>query len=66
MKLLDHRNLDKDVDFFRTRPSTVENICVFVWRQLADEISAASPTCRLVKVKVHETENNSAVYTGGE
>jgi len=64
MELLDHKNLDKDVEFFRTNPSTVENICVFVWRQLADDISKEG--CELKKVKIHETENCSAVYTGGK
>ena len=65
MDLMDHRNLDKDVEFFRSggNPSTVENICVFVWRQLFDVLRGEGIT--LKKVKIHETENCSAVYKGG-
>lgn len=61
--LVDHKNLDKDVDFFHENPSTVENICVFVWKQLVEDISKEG--CQLIKVKICETENCSAVYTGG-
>ena len=60
LQLVDHRNLDEDVAFFRTRVSTAENMAVFWWQQLRD--TPVDPL--LYKVKVLETENNSAVYKG--
>ena len=62
MKPMDHRNLDKDISYFSNYPSTVENICIYIWKQIADDVTMAG--CKLHKVKVHETENISAVYMG--
>jgi 6-pyruvoyl-tetrahydropterin synthase len=35
MKPMDHKNLDVDVAYFHTRPSTAENVAVFIWEQMA-------------------------------
>lgn len=58
---MDHRNLDRDVAFFQTRPSTVENVAKYIWNQLVNNIPAPA---RLIKVKLHETEKNVVVYRG--
>ena len=57
---LDHRNLDLDVEFFRTRPSTTENLAVYVWNELEKELRGV----KLYEIRIHETKNNVAVYRG--
>lgn len=59
---LDHRHLDKEVSFFHTRPSTAENIAVYVWQALVAQVEAMG--ARLVSVRIKETEHNSAEYRG--
>ena len=59
---LDHKNLDVDVEHFHTKPSTVENIAVFVWESL--EADVRLPEGLLYEVKVHETDNQYAYYKG--
>jgi 6-pyruvoyltetrahydropterin/6-carboxytetrahydropterin synthase len=59
---LDHRNLDLDVEFFRTRPSTTENLSVYVWHELKKELRGGS--VELYEIRIHETKNNVAVYRG--
>lgn len=56
----DHKNLNLDVDFMKgTMPST-ENFAVAVW----NELEGALPSGRLHKVRLEETNNNSAEYYG--
>ncbi|MDX2207478.1 MAG: 6-carboxytetrahydropterin synthase [Gemmatimonadales bacterium] len=59
--LLDHRNLNLDVDWFQDRQSSVENIAMFIWEQLAPRI----PSGRLTLVRLWETPRNYAEYRGG-
>lgn len=33
-EVLNHKNLDSDVSFFISRPSTLENVCLFAWRNI--------------------------------
>jgi 6-pyruvoyl-tetrahydropterin synthase len=42
--------------------STAENIAVFIWEAMAAELGSAASL--LYKVRVQETEKNSAVYKG--
>lgn len=58
---VDHKFIDKDVPWFATRPSTVENICIFFYEELAKKMPAG---VKLNKVKVWETEKNIASYKG--
>ncbi|XP_053576119.1 6-pyruvoyl tetrahydrobiopterin synthase [Bombina bombina] len=57
---MDHKNLDKDVPFFRNNTSSVENVAVFIWEGLQKRL----PEGLLYEVCVHETDSNSAVYRG--
>ncbi|XP_065188733.1 6-pyruvoyl tetrahydrobiopterin synthase-like [Sycon ciliatum] len=61
---LDHKHIDKDVDFFRSTStvSTVENITIFIWKQLAEHTSLVG--AHLYDVTVHETDKNVASYRG--
>merc|ERR1712106_1116628 len=49
MDVLDHRNIDKEVEYFKNGVvSTTENVAVFCWEQLV--------------VKIWETEKNIVTY----
>ena len=58
--LLDHRNLNLDVDFLRGINPTSENIVVAIWRALQPVVSPG----RLTKLRLWETENNYVDYEG--
>jgi 6-pyruvoyltetrahydropterin/6-carboxytetrahydropterin synthase len=58
---LDHRNLNLDVEWFRDRLPSAENIAVFIWEQLAPRI----PAGRLALVRLWETPRNYVEYAGG-
>lgn len=57
---LDHRNLNLDVPWLRGVLPSTENLVVAIWRRL----EGALPAGRLIEVRLHETDNNSAVYRG--
>ena len=38
-ELLDHKNLNLDVPYFKKVIPTAENICIFIWNILRDKIS---------------------------
>ena len=57
--LVDHRNLNLDVPWFRDHLPSAENIAVFIWDQLASRI----PAGRLVRIRLWETPRNFVEYT---
>lgn len=61
MKPMDHKNLDIDVQYFKTRPSTTENLTVFIWKQMQTVMEKPD---LLYEVEVYETENNIVSYRG--
>ncbi|CAG9820647.1 unnamed protein product [Phaedon cochleariae] len=61
MKPMDHKNLDKDIDYFSTRPSTTENVAIFIWMRMKEIMQKPD---LLYEVEVHETENNIVKYRG--
>ncbi|KAI7827841.1 6-pyruvoyl tetrahydrobiopterin synthase-like protein [Kickxella alabastrina] len=60
LDVADHRNLDADIAFFKTRPSTTENLAVFIWIRLTQLM----PAGLLHKIVVSETPKNKVVFTG--
>jgi 6-pyruvoyltetrahydropterin/6-carboxytetrahydropterin synthase len=58
--LLDHKNLNTDVEFLSGINPTAENIAVGIWRQLVDRI----PQGRLFQIRLYETEKNFVDYRG--
>eukprot|EP01112_Ceratiomyxa_fruticulosa_P012400 TRINITY_DN3430_c0_g1_i1.p2 TRINITY_DN3430_c0_g1~~TRINITY_DN3430_c0_g1_i1.p2 ORF type:complete len:136 (-),score=24.11 TRINITY_DN3430_c0_g1_i1:280-687(-) len=58
LDVLDHKNLDLDVSGFQDKPSTTENLAVWIWEKLAKKVPL------LHEVKIHETENNIVIYRG--
>lgn len=59
--ILDHRNLDTDIPWFRNKVQSAENLAVFIWQQLEDHIPQGGT---LHLVRLHETENNMVEYYG--
>ena len=57
---VDHRNFNIDVPFMRDRIPTTENIVVAMWNVIAPAITPAV----LSRLRLWETENNSAEYRG--
>ncbi|XP_021368616.1 6-pyruvoyl tetrahydrobiopterin synthase-like [Mizuhopecten yessoensis] len=60
MDVMDHKNVDKDVPYFKDVVSTAENIAVFIWKSLSQHLESGL----LYEVKVHETGKNVAFYRG--
>lgn len=64
-ELLDHRNLDAEVDYFLKRPSTTENLAVLVWQQMSTGLRETGlPESLLDNVIIEETDANSVSYSG--
>ena len=60
LDLVDHKHLNLDVPIFQEIVPTAENMAVVFWRLLAQEL----PSGLLYEVRLHETENNVAIYRG--
>ncbi len=59
--VLDHRNLNLDVPYFRDHIPSAENIAVFCWAAIAP----ALPSGRLQRIRLWETPRNYVEYYGG-
>jgi 6-pyruvoyltetrahydropterin/6-carboxytetrahydropterin synthase len=60
---LDHRNLNKDVDFMAGKMASTEILTIEIFNQLKAPIEAYEGVF-LHSVKLYETENNFAEYFG--
>jgi 6-pyruvoyltetrahydropterin/6-carboxytetrahydropterin synthase len=56
----DHKNLNLEVEDFKTLNPTVENIAIVIWNRLRKRIDAEYE----VSVKLFETPRNFVLYTG--
>lgn len=56
---VDHKHLNLDIAEFKTLNPTVENIAYVIWQWLRPALGEL-----LLEVKLHETENNVAIYQG--
>lgn len=61
LDIVDHKNLDKDVDFFSKNVSSTENLVVYLWQALQAELIEPK---LLYKMVLHETSKNSVTYFG--
>ena len=57
---LDHKNLNIEVDEFKTVNPTAENIAVFIYNKLRDKISNTLD----LSIKLYETPRNFVTYSG--
>jgi len=60
IKVLDHKNLNADLEHFNKTNPTVENIAAFAWSQLVGKFGKA----KLYRVTVWETDKTSCSYEG--
>ncbi|KYM97349.1 PREDICTED: 6-pyruvoyl tetrahydrobiopterin synthase [Cyphomyrmex costatus] len=61
MDQMDHKNIDKQVDYFRKTVSTTENVAIYIFEELKKHMS--NPEL-LYEVKVHETDKNVMCFRG--
>ncbi len=59
--ILDHKNLNMDVEGMHIMPST-ENVAIFIWNKLATKITLMGATLHCIKL--YETESNYVEYYG--
>jgi 6-pyruvoyltetrahydropterin/6-carboxytetrahydropterin synthase len=60
MKLIDHRNLNVEVEEFSKTNPTIENIAVFAWKKLAGKFGQATLHC----ITIWETDKTYCSYYG--
>jgi 6-pyruvoyltetrahydropterin/6-carboxytetrahydropterin synthase len=60
--VIDHKNLNLDVAFMEGKIASTENLAIGIWQQIQADVEKHS--CKLHKVRLHETENNYAEYYG--
>ena len=58
--VLDHKNLNLDVEYFKNVIPSVENICVYIWTILRKRIDKD----KLIEVTLYETPRNFVKYSG--
>ena len=59
-EVLDHKNLNLDVEYFKNVIPSVENICVFIWNVLRKKIDHD----KLIEVTLYETPRNFVKFSG--
>ena len=59
---LDHKNINKEVDFMKGQYVSTENLAKGIWNELEPSINELG--VKLHAVKLQETENNSVEYFG--
>ena len=58
--LMDHKNLNLDIDYFKKVVPTAENICIFIWNKLRTKINYN----KKLEVTLYETPRNFVKYNG--
>jgi 6-pyruvoyltetrahydropterin/6-carboxytetrahydropterin synthase len=59
--LLDHKNLNLDIDYFKDKIPSTENLAVFIWNKLNDSIELEGK----LSIVLYETPRNFVEYSGG-
>ncbi len=67
LERFDHTNLNLDVENFRERVPTTENLCVEIFNLLEGKLSGkgSGGSARLDRVRLEETNSNFFEYAGG-
>lgn len=63
IEVVDHKNLNMDVDFMKGKITSTENLTIGIWDNLESKIKNELK-CTLHCIKLYETENNYAEYYG--
>lgn len=61
IEAFDHKSLNEDVEAFRGKVPTTENVCIEIYQRLKN-----LPLAKLERVRVEETSNNAFEYAGEE
>jgi len=64
IEILDHKNLNVDVDGLSNILPSTENVAIFIWDILKPKVKEMG--AELHSVKLQETENNYVEYFGGK
>ena len=59
--VLDHKNLNLDIDYFKDKITSTENLAVFIWNKLNDTIELEGK----LSIVLYETPRNFVEYSGG-
>ena len=62
IELIDHKNINLEVDFMKGKLASTENLAMGVWNVLVEKIKELGATLHCVKLE--ETENNIVEYFG--
>jgi 6-pyruvoyltetrahydropterin/6-carboxytetrahydropterin synthase len=59
LRAFDHKSMNEDVEAFRERVPTTENLCIEIYDRLKN-----FPYAKVERVRIEETRNNSFEYAG--
>ena len=63
LNIIDHSQIEKDIDWFITRQPSTENMVIFIWNQIVNDIPAPA---KLYSIKLQETPTIFTEYFGPE
>ena len=58
---IDHSQIEKDIDYFKNRQPSTENMVVYIWGKLVNNIPTPA---KLYSIKLQETPTISTIYFG--
>ncbi len=58
---IDHSQIEKDIDYFKNRQPSTENMVVYIWEKLVNNIPSPA---KLYSIKLQETPAISTIYFG--
>tara|TARA_Y100001970_G_C14224503_1_gene854739 strand:+ start:1650 stop:2063 length:414 start_codon:yes stop_codon:yes gene_type:complete len=61
IKILDHSQIQEDIDWFKNKQPSTENLVIFIWNQIASLIPKPA---KLYKIKLRETPTIYTEYFG--
>ena len=61
MKFLDHSQIQKDIEWFKNKQPSTENLVLFIWEQIVNRIPDGA---QLHKIKLRETPSIYTEYYG--
>ena len=61
ISIMDHSQIEKDIDWFENRQPSTENMVVFIWERLVGKIQSPA---KLHSIKLQETPTISTTYFG--
>ena len=63
LEVMDHSQIEKDIEWFKDRQPSTENMVIFIWDQIAHRIPIPA---RLQSIKLQETPSIFTEYFGPE